>query len=256
MTKKNVKNAFERALPGHFYAVGVGPGAPDLLTCRAVRLVETADVVIAPRSSVAESSMALDTVRHLLTGRQEVLDHQYAMKRNEDATAANWLPVAELAIQRCQAGQSVVQITLGDPLIYSTSAYLLPPVLDRLGADCVHVVPGISAFQVAGSLFAEPLVIQEDRLMLMPATDLAAVERALGECETLVLYKCAKVMAPLAELLEKHGLAGKARMVCYAGQGDRQTVHDNLAVAAGRKHGYLATVIISLGRKTWNVATE
>lgn len=245
---------FNRAIQGHFYAVGIGPGAPDLLTLRAARLVETADVIIAPRSTIAETSLALDTVRHLITPRQEVLDHQYAMKRSEDIATANWTPVAEMAVERCRNGKSVVQITLGDPLIYSTTAYLLPLVLEHLGADHVHVVPGISAFQVAGSLFIQPLTIQEDRLMLMPATDLAAVERALSQCETLVLYKCAKVVDRLAQLLEKHGLAGSARMVCYAEQGERQTVHNRLSDAIGARHGYLATVIISIGRKSWNVA--
>jgi precorrin-2/cobalt-factor-2 C20-methyltransferase len=218
--------------------------------------VETADVIIAPRSAIAETSLALDTVRHLITPRQEVLDHQYAMKRSGMVATANWRPVADLVVDRCRKGKSMVQITLGDPLIYSITAYLLPLVLEHIDAGHVHVVPGISAFQVAGALFAEPLTIQEDRLMLMPATDLDAVERALGQCETLVLYKCAKIMAPLAALLGKHGLAGAARVVCYAEQGARQTLHANLADAIGPRHGYMATVIIRIGRKSWNTATE
>ncbi|MDI6774571.1 MAG: precorrin-2 C(20)-methyltransferase [Verrucomicrobiota bacterium] len=250
------ESIYSRALQGHFYAVGVGPGPPDLLTCRAARLVETADVIIAPRSAVAKTSLALDTVRHLIAPRQEVLDHQYAMKQSETAATANWAPMAELAIDRCLHEKSVVQITLGDPMIYSTTCYLLPLVLERLDAGHVHVVPGIGAFQAAASLFAEPLTIQNDRLMLMPATDLAAVELALGQCETLVLYKCAKVLKPLAALLEKHGLAGVARMVCYAGQGGRQTIHETLSDAIAPRHDYLATVIVHIGRKPWNTATE
>ena len=117
-TNTATTNPFDRALQGHFYAVGVGPGAPDLITCRAARLVETADVVIAPRSTIAETSLALDTVRHLITQRQEVLDHQYAMERSQKVTVSNWTPVAELAVDRCQSGKSVVQITLGDPMLY------------------------------------------------------------------------------------------------------------------------------------------
>lgn len=243
----------KRAIPGHFYAVGVGPGAPDLLTYRAARLVETADVIIAPRSAIAETSLALETVRHLITPRQEVLDHQYAMKRNETVTTAKWKPMAELAVDRCRKGKSVVQITLGDPLIYSTTAYLLPLVLKHIDADRVHVVPGISAFQVAGAMFAEPLTSQEDRLMLMPATDLDAVERALSQCETLVLYKCAKVMAPLAVLLEKHGLANAIRLVCYAEHDTRKAVYTNLRDAMKETHGYMTTAVIHVGRKKWNL---
>ena len=254
--KTTATHPFDRALKRHFYSVGVGPGAPDLLTCRAARLIETADVIIAPRSTVAETSLALDTVRHLIAPPQEVLDHQYAMKRSEAVTVANWTPMADQVVDRCRNGKSVVHITLGAPMIYSTTAYLLPLVLEHLDADHVHVVPGISAFQIAGALFSDPLTIQEDRLMLMPATDLAAVEQALGHCETLVLYKCAKVLAPLALLLEKHGLARAARMICYAEQGERQAVYHNLSDAIGTRHGYMATIIIHIGRKSWHNASE
>ena len=242
---------FEKAEPGHFYAVGVGPGAADLMTVRAVRLIQTADVVVAPRSARAENSLALAAVRALLRPAQEVLDHQYAMKRNEADTLANWARVAAVAVERCRRGQSVVQITVGDPLIYSTAAYLLPPIRAALAPDHVHVVPGLSAFQAAAALFAEPLTTQEDRLTLMPATDIDAVARALDHCETLVLYKCAKVLAPLAALLEQRGLADAVRLVCYAGHSERQTVYTDLRTALKSTHGYMATAIIHVGRRKW-----
>jgi precorrin-2/cobalt-factor-2 C20-methyltransferase len=69
--------AFNRkALPGHFYAVGVGPGSPDLMTVRAANLIRSADVIVAPRSERAEESLALRTVEELIAG-QEVIEHVY-----------------------------------------------------------------------------------------------------------------------------------------------------------------------------------
>ncbi len=239
------------AQPGHFYAVGVGPGAPDLITLRAARLVQTADVIIAPRAEKAEASLALDTVRALIRPAQEVVDHQYVMRRDESATLANWARIAGLVLSRCEAGKSVVQITIGDPLIYSTTAYLLPPIRAALAPDRVHVVPGISAFQAVAALFADPLAVQQDRLTLMPATDIAAVAQALDHCETLVLYKCAKMLAPLADLLERRGLAGAVQLVCYAEQDNRQAVYHDLRQALTEAQGYMATAIIHVGRRKW-----
>ncbi len=240
-----------QALPGHFYAIGIGPGAADLLTIRAAGLIESADVIIAPRSGRARTSLALDAVQPLLSG-QEILDQVFPMQRDTEKTVAYWSSVAKCAAERCCEGKSVVQITLGDPLIYSTSCYLLAELDGLIPAENVHVVPGISAFQAAAGRFGDPLTIQEDRMLLMTATDLARVADALDACETLVLYKAGKKITDLANLLEQRGLLDRARLVCYAEQGEREFISHNLRDAAEGKHGYMATVIVHVGRKHWN----
>lgn len=245
----------EHALPGHFYAVGVGPGAPDLLTLRAARLIESADLLIMPRAEIAEQSLALLAIKDLLHG-QETMEHVYAMERDIEKTKASWLPIAELVCQRCARGQAVVQVTIGDPLIYSTSSYLMALLSERLPADHLHVTPGISAFQAAASLFGEPLTLQEDRLLLMPATDLTEVERALGQCETLLLYKVGPRLKALAELLARHGLAERAKLVRNAEQGEREVVVNGLTGPLEESCGYMSTVIVHIGRRTWRGAAE
>jgi precorrin-2/cobalt-factor-2 C20-methyltransferase len=243
-------NCFSMALPGHFYAVGVGPGSPDLLTLRAARLIETADVIVAPRSRNATKSLALETVRDHLTN-QRVVDHVYAMRRDTAQTLGSWRTVAEEVVRTCRDGQSVVQITIGDPLVYSTSCYLAPLVLEQMAPSHVHLVPGISAFQASACKFPEALTIQEDRLLIMPATDLAAVEAALDHCETLVLYKAGRKIPEVVALLERRGLAHQGRVICYAEQPGREFVTDDLCQAAQGHHGYMATVIVHVNRRTW-----
>ncbi len=90
----NNRNATQ-ALPGHFYAVGVGPGSSDLLTLRAVDMVRSADVIIAPRSRIADVSLALQAVKYLLDG-QGVIDHVYTMARDAENTIQSWAKMAEL----------------------------------------------------------------------------------------------------------------------------------------------------------------
>lgn len=239
-----------RTEAGHFYAVGTGPGAPDLLTVRAVNLIRSADVIIAPRSEKADESLVMLSIRDLIS-RQEVVPHIYPMQRDLKKTQQSWAPIAALVASRCREGKSVVQVTIGDPLLYSTSGYLLPLLAELMPADHLHVVPGICAFQAAAGRLGMPLALQEDRVLIMPATDLNEVEMALDRCETLVLYKAGRHLRGLAELLERKGLAGKAHLVCNAEQGDREFVTDDLRQAADGRHGYLATVIIHIGRREW-----
>ncbi|MDY0300238.1 MAG: precorrin-2 C(20)-methyltransferase [Trichlorobacter sp.] len=243
-------NYFEKAQPGHFYAVGVGPGAPDLVTLRAARLVETADLIIAPRSSKASESLAVTAIRPLLCG-QELIENSYPMERDQEATRHCWGEMADLVVQRCRQGQAVVQITIGEPLFYSTSAYLLEALANRMSADTIHLVPGISAMQAAAACFGDPLTMQDDRLMLMPAVRLDEVAKALEQCETVVLYKVGPRLKALTGLLAQKGLLDRARLVCHVEQEGREVIVSRLTDDLPDAMGYMSTVIVQLGRKGW-----
>lgn len=236
--------------PGHFYAVGIGPGSPDLLTLRAARLVEGCDTIVSPQAKGSAKSLALEAVRPFVD-QQEVLVNNYSMERNGDKTLERWHLFAQDIARRCAAGESVVQITLGDPLIFATSSYLLQGLADLMPADNIHVVPGISAFQTAASRFAETLTLQEDRLTLMSATDLDSVEKALAQCETLVLYKAGTCIEPLLELLRRHELLGQAKLISCCEQGEHELIVDDLSSWQVQPLNYMTTMIVRIGRRSW-----
>lgn len=235
---------------GHFYAVGVGPGDPDLLTLRAAKLIKEADVILAPQSKKSKNSIALQAIAPLLDN-QEVIVSQYPMVRDNSKTRERWGRLADDVNDRCQRGQSVVQITLGDPLIFATSSYLMEALAEKMPREKLHVEPGISAFQMTASCFNEALTLQEDRLLLMSATDLHAVENALGQCETLVLFKAAGDLPGLMALLEKHNLLPNARLVSAGGQSDNEISVADLSCWHAQKLGYMTTMIIHIGKRYW-----
>ncbi len=238
------------AQAGHFYAVGVGPGEPDLLTLRAARLIESADVIVTPQSDKSGESIALRAVKDFVHA-QEVVVHQYPMTRENVKTRQRWADLAHEVSSLCLAGKSVVQITLGDPLIYATSSYLLEALSELLPVENLHLVPGISAFQMVASHFGRPLTLQEDRLLIMPGTDLAAVEKALSNCETLVLFKAATRLQELVALLERHHLLAHTSLVSAGGQGDHEQVIPDLSQWQMEPLGYMTTMVIHLGQRSW-----
>ncbi|MCK4501710.1 MAG: precorrin-2 C(20)-methyltransferase [Desulfuromonadales bacterium] len=235
---------------GHFYAVGVGPGDPELLTLRAARLIKDADVIFAPQSKKSKNSLALQAIAPLLCD-QEVIISQYPMVRDNSKTRERWGLLAEDVSDRCRRGQSVVQVTLGDPLIFATSSYLMEALAEQMPAEKLHVEPGISAFQMTASCFNEALTLQEDRLLLMSATDLQAVEKALGQCETLVLFKAAGDLPGLMALLDKHNLLPHARLVSAGGQGDHEIRVAELSSWPRQDLGYMTTMIVHIGKRSW-----
>jgi precorrin-2/cobalt-factor-2 C20-methyltransferase len=241
---------FTKAQAGHLYIVGVGPGAADLLTIRAINILSTVDVIIAPRSSLSAESLAVSVVRPYLRG-QELVEHIYPMERDPLQTAQCWAQMADLAVQRLAQGLSVAHITIGDPLLYSTCAYLLEQISGRVPTENIHVVSGISALQAASAVIGESLLTQNDRLMLLPADDLAAVESALGCCETLVIYKIGERAQAVIEMIRRHGLAQNARLVCYAEQ-EREQIFTTLDDFNGNRLGYMSTMIVHVGHKSWS----
>jgi precorrin-2/cobalt-factor-2 C20-methyltransferase len=240
----------QKAQPGHFYAVGIGPGAPDLLTVRAVGILESADVILSPQARGTNRSLALNAIGPYLTD-QEVMTVNYPMQRNGNNTRERWNTVAGEVLTKLQQGKSVAMITIGDPLIFATTSYLLYALADGLAREKIHLVPGISAFQIGASRFHDPLTLQEDRLTLMSATDLAAVENALDHCETLVLYKAAGVIEDLLRLLAKRGLLATSKLVSCAEQGDGELLVDNLEGWTPGELNYMTTMIVRIGTRDW-----
>ncbi len=239
-----------KAQAGHFYAVGIGPGAPDLLTLRAVDIIKSAKMIIAPRAETSDASLALSAIRPYTGIGQEIVEHIYPMKRDNEATLASWDGVAEKVCAALSAGKSVAQITLGDPLIYSTSAYLLECLSGRLEPGRIHVVPGISAFQASAARLNKLLCLQEDRMLIMPGTHVRLVEQSLSKCETLVLFKAGKNLGAIREMLKKRGLLEQASAAFYVEQ-EGEAIWRSMAEEFDHAGKYMTIVIIRTGRRTW-----
>ncbi len=236
---------------GVFYAVGIGPGCPDLLTVRAVNIIASADVIIAPRSELADKSLALESIREYIdTGKQEIIEHVYPMTRDNASTVASWSGVAEIIAAKVAAGLSVVQITLGDPDVYSTSTYLINCLKQLMPAEAIKVIPGISAFQAAAAKFNDHLCLQEDRVMLMPGTDLKEVEAALANCETLVLYKAGRNIGRIRDLLAAKGLLSQAKAAFYVEQ-EGEVLWSDMSRDMEYEGKYMTVVLIHCGSREW-----
>jgi len=227
------------------YAVGVGPGDPELVTRKAERILRSVDVILAPVSNPGEASMALDTIREFIDeGRQEIVVHQFPMTSDRSRLLPAWQEAAALIAGHAEAGRSVAFITIGDPLFYSTFIYLLRILREQWPQLPIEIIPGISSINAAASEAALPLVEGDEKMAIIPAT--AGIEQivaALTHFETVVLLKVKPLFSEIIDLLRTTGREQRTVFVERVGS-PRQKVLTDFSEIAAHSPDYLSLMII------------
>ena len=192
---------------GKLYGVGVGPGDPELLTLKAVRVLREADVVMVPDSVKADKT-ALHIAAGYLEGKT-VETVATPMVRDKAVVDAAYTAAAERICALLDQGKSVAFLTLGDPTVYSTYMYIHEKVQAR-GYD-VEVVPGVPSFCAAAARLNLSLCQGSEPLLIVPASH--GAEELLDVKANKVFMKAGKSILELQKQLEARGMVEGAAMV-------------------------------------------
>jgi precorrin-2/cobalt-factor-2 C20-methyltransferase len=193
--------------------VGMGPGDPELVTVKAVRVLDTADLVLVPVMAPDEQGRAEATVRAHVTHdrvRRVVFALNEKGGRTERRTAL-WEAAAKEVADAFAAGvQTVAFATIGDPNLYSTFTYLAGTVRELVPQVEVETVPGITAMQDLAARSGTVLAEGSEPLVLLPVTrNLYAFEEAVHGPGTVVAYKFGELAPQIADLLgDRPGVYG------------------------------------------------
>jgi precorrin-2/cobalt-factor-2 C20-methyltransferase len=227
------------------YAVGVGPGDPELLTRKAERVLRQADVVLAPVSNPSEASVALETVREFLDeSRQEIIIHQFPMTSDKSRLLPAWQEAAALIAGRILAGKDVAFVTIGDPLLYSTFIYLLRIFHESYPQIAIEIIPGISSINTSAAVACVPLAEADERIAIIPATSgMEKVIEALATYDTVILLKVKPHFGEILEALRQMGRERSTLFVERVGTA-RQKVLTDFAEIACHAPDYLSLMII------------
>jgi precorrin-2/cobalt-factor-2 C20-methyltransferase len=192
--------------------VGVGPGDPDLLTVKAVRVLRTADVVLVPvlDTDGAEPGRAESSVRAHLGEDDRVRRVRFALNDHGGLSAErteSWDAAARAVVEHWDSGaRTVAFATIGDPSVYSTFSYLAQTVATLRPDAGFEVVPGITAMQDLAARAGTPLCEGTETLALFPMTaGLERFEEALHVFDTVVAYKGGRQLPQMVEAVRRAG---------------------------------------------------
>ena len=187
---------------GKLYGIGVGPGDPELLTLKAYKILNQADVIFCPEKKKGAGSFAFDIIKeHIKDSKAQIVNLEYPMHYKGDELKKMWEENGRLISEYLKGDKTGAFITLGDPSVYSTFMYTLP-YIEAFGTE-TEVVPGIPSFCAVSAKLGDSLVDRSEQLHVIPST--YDIEDGLKLPGTKVLMKAASKM-PLvkATLKEKH----------------------------------------------------
>lgn len=205
---------------GTLYGVGVGPGDPELMTIKAVRLIRECDMVAIPASG-RETNVAYEIAKNAVSEieRKALLELPMPMVRDESKLKDSHDQAAEIVIKELEKGKNIVFLTLGDPTIYSTYIYVHSRVAEK-GYN-TEIIPGIPSFCAVAARLNEGLTEASEALHIIPAS-YEGIEEALSLKGTKVLMKSGKSIGKVKELLKSMKEQPTVKMVERCGmQGER-----------------------------------
>ncbi len=195
---------------GRLYGIGVGPGDPELITLKALRILQACPV-LAYQSASDRPSTARQIVAPHLCGHQTELVYHLPRALDPVAAAQDYDTVIEPIEKQLAAGLDVVVLCEGDPLFYGSFMYLYTRLSDRYVTE---VVPGVSSPMGCASVLGMPISYRNDIFSVLAATLPAEkLTTHLKQIDAAAIIKLRRHFAKVRTILDDLGMLDRAQYI-------------------------------------------
>ena len=188
-------------MKGIAYGVGVGPGDPEYMTLKAIKLIKENEVMALPGKDPKETvayKIAVQVVPELAD--KTLVPVYMPMTMDLDVQRENHQKGAKIIEEYLEKGKNVVYLTLGDPTIYCTFSYL-QTIIEEDGYETA-LVSGITSFCAAAARLNIPIVEWNEPMHVIPAVHKLGTSLESGN---YVLMKSGSHMKDVKEILRESG---------------------------------------------------
>ncbi len=223
-------------MQGKLFGIGIGPGDAELLTLKAVKALQAADIIFVPKSK-EQASTALNIVSEFIKEDAVIEALEFPMSRDINVRIASRKQNADTIATQLNQGKNVAFLTLGDPMLYSTYSYVMEHLINSYE---VETIPGIYSFSAISNTLNIPLVSGNENLSVIcnwQAQDI----KLLQESDTCVCMKISAYHLDLFQFLNDNPQY-QFTMITDVGK-DGQKQYNNIEVLQN-KIPYFSTAII------------
>ena len=194
-------------MTGTLWGIGVGPGDPELLTAKAIRLLGELPVLAWPAPLEGEGFARTIAAPHIHGPKTEIAIRLSFRPERDDTDQAYGLACETIAAH-LKAGRDVGVLCEGDPLFFGSFIYVMTRLAGRFP---IQVVPGIASPMAAASQALQPLTLLDNSLAVIPATAPDdRIEQLLRASDAAVIMKVGRHAARIHAILDRLGLADHA----------------------------------------------
>ncbi len=233
-------------MTGKLYGIGVGPGDPELLTLKALRLLKGAKVIAYPAPDNGES-FARAIVSEFLTPEQIEIPIVIPMRVERFPAEKIYDQKAEEIAGYLDDDEDVIVLCEGDPFFYGSFMYLF----ERLSGtyEC-EIVPGVSSLMASAAALKRPLAARNDILTVLPAPleDSELLHR-LKSGDAIAIIKIGRHFSRVRNLIEEAGLLDRAGYLERVSLGNQQVMP--LRKVAEETAPYFSMILIYKGAEDW-----
>jgi precorrin-2/cobalt-factor-2 C20-methyltransferase len=230
-------------MTGKLYAIGLGPGDPELLTVKGQRLLRELPLIFLPVRD-KHDSVARKIVQPL-ADPAKLRELPFRMSRDPRENRERWREHAAAIARHVESGQDAAFVTEGDPLLYSTFVHIYWELLREHPDVPIEIVPGVSSVTAGAAALALPLADERERVAIVPAT--GEVMHAVATFDTVVILKVSMAVDAVLKALDVTGRRADAVYVERAGWPEQRVIGD-VEQLRKCKLDYFGQVIVSRRR--------
>ena len=235
---------------GTLYGIGVGPGDPELITVKGLRLLRAAATVFVPvaevsaASAASAASIAETIAAGLLLPGQRLERLVFPMRRTLEERATAWRAHCETIVAALADGADAAFLVEGDALTYSTFAHLTETMRLAHPEVATVAIPGVTSFAAAAAAAARPLVDGRERLVVLAGPYRRGdLDAALRTTEALVLMKVSAGLDTVLDAIAAVGRLRDATLIERCGWPEQRIVHD-IASLRGQPLDYFSLILV------------